>query len=39
MTVRSTTFDREGNLGASLLVAWTDPSGGYRVRTALVTEP
>lgn len=36
---RTSGFPRMASLGASLLVAWTDPTDGYRVRTARVTEP
>lgn len=37
---RTSGFPRLASLGDSLLVAWTDPvPGGYRVRTARLTEP
>ena len=36
---RASGFPRMASLGSSLIVAWTDPTDGYRVRTARVTEP
>ncbi len=36
---RSSGFPRMASTGSSLIVAWTDPTNGFRVRTAVVTDP